>query len=66
MNDMPSICILSVSYTHRDVYKRQPLNGPAIGSNFRFSLSPISFINKAVNNLNLFTDAGYVAEIYEY
>ena len=30
--------------------------GPAIGANFRFSLSPISFINKAVNNLNLMAE----------
>ena len=31
-------------------------NGPAIGANFRFSLSPTSFINKAVNNLNLMAE----------
>ena len=31
-------------------------NGPAIGANFRFSLPPTSFINKAVNNLNLMAE----------
>ena len=41
------------------VYNRRkdyPLNGPAIGANFRFSLSPTSFINKAINNLNLMAE----------
>ena len=33
-----------------------PLNGPAIGANFRFSLPQTSFINKAVNNLNLMAE----------
>ena len=44
---------LAYVYNRRKDY---PLNGPAIGANFRFSLSPISFINKAVNNLNLMAE----------
>ena len=44
---------LAYVYNRRKDY---PLNGPAIGANFRFSLSPTSFINKAVNNLNLMAE----------
>ena len=44
---------LAYVYNRRKDY---PLNGPAIGANFRFSLSPTSFINKAINNLNLMAE----------
>ena len=44
---------LAYVYNRRKDY---PLNGPAIGTNFRFSLPPTSFINKAVNNLNLMAE----------
>ena len=44
---------LAYVYNRRKDY---PLNGPAIGANFRFSLPPTSFINKAVNNLNLMAE----------
>ena len=44
---------LAYVYNRRKDY---PLNGPAIGANFRFSLPSTSFINKAVNNLNLMAE----------
>ena len=44
---------LAYVYNRRKDY---PLNGPAIGANFRFSLPQTSFINKAVNNLNLMAE----------
>lgn len=41
------------------VYNRRKdnrLNGPCVGANFRFSLPPTSFLNKAVNGLNLMAE----------